>query len=98
MHALLSDIDMIPGSLLHAYLRCFSWFMSLVSHLTAGVTKWSPTSTKVQYTKSFICGLLKEKLNLMIDCASSQGGTSTTGNVVRRCLVRKDDSERDFLY
>ncbi|KAI6661402.1 hypothetical protein LOD99_13273 [Oopsacas minuta] len=78
--------------------ECFSWFMSLVSHLTAGVTKWSPTSTKVQYTKSFICGLLKEKLNLMIDCASSQGGTSTTGNVVRRCLVRKDDSERDFLY
>ncbi|KAI6647513.1 hypothetical protein LOD99_8778 [Oopsacas minuta] len=93
-HAPLSDIDIIPGSPLHAYLRCFSWFMSLVSHLTAGVTKWSPTSTKVQYTKSFICGLLKEKLNLMIDCASSQGGTSTTGNVVRRCLVRKDDSER----
>ncbi|KAI6646833.1 hypothetical protein LOD99_9162 [Oopsacas minuta] len=97
-HAPLSDIDIIPGSPLHAYLRFFSWFMSLASHLTAGETKWSLTSTKVQYTKSFICGLLKEKLNLMIDCASSQGGTSTTGNVVRRCLVRKDDSERDFLY
>ena len=96
-HVPLSDIDIIPSSPLHAYLRCFSWFMHLIGHLNAGVSKWSPTSVKVQGAKSFLCGLLKEKLDINIDFASSQGGTSTTGNVARRCLIRKNNSEKDFL-
>ena len=98
IHVPLSDIDIIPSSPLHAYLRCFSWLVHLISDLNAGVSKWSPSSVKVQRAKSFLCGLLKEKLDIMIDFASSQGGTSTTANVARRCLVRKSDSEKDFLY
>ena len=34
----------------------------------------------------------------MIDFANSQGGTSTTGNVTRRCFLRTDDNDKDFLY
>ena len=48
--------------------------------------------------QEFLCGLLKEKLDIMIDFAFSQGGTSTTGHVARRCLIGKNNSEKDFLY
>ena len=52
-HVPLSDIDIIPSSPLHAYLRCFNCLMHLIGHLNAGVSKWSPTSVKVQGAKSF---------------------------------------------
>ena len=55
-------------------------------------------SVKVKSARNFVCGLLKEKLNILIDFASSQGGTSTTGNVARRCLVKRKSSEKDFIY
>ncbi|KAI6647528.1 hypothetical protein LOD99_8794 [Oopsacas minuta] len=42
--------------------------------------------------------LIKDNLNIIIDIPSTQGGTTTTGNVVRRCLIRKDDNDQDFLY
>ena len=41
---------------------------------------------------------IKDKLNILIDAPSTQVGTSTTVNVVRRCFKREDDSENDFLY
>ena len=97
-HVPISDKDIVPSSPLHAYLRCFGWFMNLIGHLNAGVSKWSPTSFKVQSAKSFICGLVRDKLSIMIDFANSQGGTSTSGNVTRRCFLRTDDNEKDFLY
>ena len=97
-HVPVSDIDIIPSSPLHAYLRCFSWLMDLIGHLNGGVYKWSPSSFKVKSARNFVCGLLKDKLNILIDVASSQGGTSTTGNVVRRCLVQRKSSEKDFIY
>ena len=39
---------------------------------------------------------MKYRLTLIIDIPSTQGGTTTTGNVVRRCLT--NDKEKDFLY
>lgn len=97
-HRPISDIDIVSGSPLHAYLRCFAWFLNLVSHINAGISnKWSPTSIKVLESKKFVVGLIDEKLKILIDIPS-QGGTSTTGNVVRRCFKREDDSVKDFLY
>ena len=40
---------------------------------------------------------LWEKLNIKIDCPSPQGGTSTTGNVARKCFQRVDDSKRTYI-
>ena len=36
--------------------------MNLISHLNAGMIKWSPTSFKVQSEKSFVTALVLEKL------------------------------------
>ena len=58
---------------------------------------WSPTSRKVLDAKRFITDLIAEKLIILIDQHSSQGGTSTSGNVVRRCFIRKSDDNQDFL-
>ena len=41
---------------------------------------------------------MKDKLTIIIDIPSTQGGTRTTGNVVRRYLIRENDTEKDFLY
>ena len=60
-HVPISDKDIVPSSPLHAHLRCFGWFMNLIGHLNAGVSKWSPTSFKVQSANSFICGLVRDK-------------------------------------
>ncbi|KAI6661263.1 hypothetical protein LOD99_10084 [Oopsacas minuta] len=97
-HRPISDLEIIPSSPLHAYLRCFGWFLHLISHLHAGVFKWSPTSKRVSDAKTFVTSLIKDNLNMIIDIPSTQGGTTTTGNVVRRCLIRKDDNDQDFLY
>ena len=97
-HKPISDLDIIPSSPLHAYLRCFGWILYLINHLHAGVFKWSPTSKRVSDAKKFITILINDNLNIIIDIPSTQGGTTTTGNVVRRCLIRKDDNDQDFLY
>ena len=100
-HKPISEKDIISASPLHAYLRTFSWFLILVSHLQAGsITKWSPSSSKILGAKKFITSLIEEKLNIVIDMPSVQGGggTSTTGNIVRRCFKRVDDTKEDFLY
>ncbi|KAI6660554.1 hypothetical protein LOD99_14138 [Oopsacas minuta] len=97
-HRPISDLEIIPSSPLHAYLRCFGWFLHLISHLHAGVFKWSPTSKRVSDAKTFVTRLIKDNLNIIIDIPSTQGGTTTTGNVVRRCLIRKNDNDQDFLY
>ena len=71
--------------------------MLLVYQIHAGsVVKWSPRSRKVLDAKKFITSLIEEKLNIVIDAPSVQGGTSTTGNVVRRCLKRVDDLRKIF--
>ena len=97
-HKPISDKDIVSASPLHAYLRTFSWFLLLVSHLQCGAKKWSPTSSKIVSAKRFITNLIEEKINISIDAPSVQGGTSTTGNIVRRCFTRKDDTVQDFLY
>ena len=82
-----NEDDFLSASPLHTYLRTFSWFLTLVSHLQAGsMTKWSPSSSKILGAKQFITSLIEKKLNIVIDMPSVQGGTSTTGNVVRRCF------------
>ena len=88
----------VSVSPLHAYLRTFSLFLLLVSHLQCDARKWSPTSSKIVGAERFITNLIEEKRNISIDAPSSQGGTSTTGNVVRRCFTREDDTIQDFLY
>ena len=97
-HKPISDLDIIPSSPLHAYLRCFGWFLYLISHLHVGVYKWSPTSKRVSDAKIFITVLINDNFKIIIDIPSTQGGTTTTGNVVIRCLIRKDDNDQDFLY
>ena len=95
-HLPASGKDIVSASPLHAYLRCFAWFFKLICHLVAGETvNWS--SSSVSETKKVIISFIKEKLNL-IDAPSTQGGTSTTGNVARKCLTRDDDKDRYFLY
>ena len=76
----------------------FSWFLTLICHLQSGESEmWSTTSRKVLVVKRFITDLIAEKLIIRIDQHSSQGGTSTSGNVVRRCFIRKSVDNQDFL-
>ncbi|KAI6653932.1 hypothetical protein LOD99_3108 [Oopsacas minuta] len=82
-HRPISDLEIIPSSPLHAYLRCFGWFLHLISHLHAGVFKWSPTSKRVSDAKTFVTSLIKDNLNIIIDIPSTQGGTTTTGAILR---------------
>ena len=42
----------------------------------------------------FVSGLLMEKTGMKIDQPSSDGGTSSTGNVARNCFLDKNQ----FLY
>ena len=74
-----STENILSASPLHAYLRVFAWFKTLVCHLKCGKTsKWQPSTVEVTEANKSLC--------------------STTGNVVRRCMVRDDDSKKDFLY
>ena len=58
----------------------------------------APSSTTVSESKKLVVSQIKDKLNILIDVPSTQGDTSTTGNVARICLKRLDDSDKDFLY
>ena len=41
-HQPISNIDIVFASPLHAYLRIFSWFIQLVSHIQGGsMSRWS---------------------------------------------------------
>ncbi|KAI6654457.1 hypothetical protein LOD99_853 [Oopsacas minuta] len=98
-HKPISEKDIMSASLLHTYLRTISWFLLLICHLQCGaIQKWSPTSPIILGVKKFITSLIEEKLSISIDTPSVQGGTTTTGNVVRRCFTRSDDTVEDFLY
>ena len=84
-HEPFSEIETIPGSPLHSYTCVFRWFMTLVYHLHSGSNKWSPTSVKVRNALKFVREFLQEKTGLKIDQPSSDGGTTSTGNIAREC-------------
>ena len=65
--------------------------MLIIYHLDAGCKKWSPTCTKVQCSLKRVRTIIEIKCSIRIDIPSSQGGTSTTGNVARDCF-------RDKIY
>ena len=94
-----SDKDIIAASPLHAYLRTFSWFLTLISHLQSGqILHWAPSSKKVTDARKLITSLIEEKLNISIDQPSTQGGTSTIGNIVRQYFRKGVDEKEDFIY
>ncbi|KAI6661279.1 Dna-mediated transposase [Oopsacas minuta] len=93
-HQPISDIDIICSSPLHSYLCIFRWFMTLVYHLQSGARKWSPSSLGIKNSMKFVSGLLMEKTGMKIDQPSSDGGTTSTGNVARNCFLDKNQ----FLY
>ena len=94
-----SNENIISASPLHAYLRDFAWFKALLCHLQTGKTnKWQPSDHDVIEANKCIRSLIEEKPSIAIGKPTSQGGTSTTGNVVGRCMLRDDDSKKDFLY
>ena len=82
-HPPISNIDIIPASPLHSYLCVFRWLMLLKYHLDAGPHKWSPTSPMIQTSMKRVRAILTEKNGYQIDLPSSDGGTTTTGNVAR---------------
>ena len=91
-HQPISDIDIIFSS--HSYLCIFTWFMTLVFHLQSGARKWSPPSLGIKNSMKFISRLLMEKTGMKIDQPSSDGATTSTGNVARNCFLHKNQ----FLY
>lgn len=98
-HQPASDQDIISASPLHSYLRVFSWFMDLIAHLSIGRTnKWAPSSRPILESRKFVSSLVNEKTSLQIDLPNSHGGTSTTGNIARKCMSRECDDDKDFLY
>ncbi|KAI6648100.1 hypothetical protein LOD99_11909 [Oopsacas minuta] len=92
-HQPTSNIDIIAASPLHAYLCVFRWFMLLIYHLDAGHKVWAPSNSKVNFSMKRVRAILQERCNFSVDIPSSQGGTSTTGNIARDCFLNK----RDFL-
>ena len=49
-----------------------------------GPIKWSPSSIKVNGSMKFTRSFLFQKTGLKIDQPSSNGGTSSTGNIARQ--------------
>ena len=90
-HQPVSDINVISASPLYSYTCVFRWYMLLVYHIHSGSKKWSPTSVKVKLSLKFVTGFLYEKTGLRIDQPSSDGGTTSTGNVARECFSNKND-------
>ena len=93
-HEPVSDIDILCASPLHAYTCIFRWFMTLVYHLQSGTRKWSPSSIGIKNSMKFTSGLLMEKTGMKIDQPSSDGGTTSTGNIARLCFLDKNE----FLF
>ena len=97
-HEQISEENILSASPLHVYLRIFGWFKLLVYRFQAGETKWAPTFPKIRQSMESVHGFLWERLSIKIDYPKSQGGTTSTGNVVRRFFQRNNDCARDFLY
>ncbi|KAI6651924.1 hypothetical protein LOD99_4803 [Oopsacas minuta] len=93
-----SEINILAASPLHAYLCVFRWYMLNIYHLDAGCKKWSPTCTKVQDSLKRIRSIIDAKCSIKIDIPSSQGGTSTTGNVARDCFRDKRFLQMRYLH
>ena len=60
-HPPISGKDILAISPLHSYLCVFRWLMLLIYHLDAGVTKWSPTSSRVKNAMNRIRSLLLQE-------------------------------------
>ena len=58
---------------------------------------WSPSSAKIRHSMEFTNEFLWEKRKIRIDYPS-QGGTTSTGNVVRTCFQSEIENNKDFLY
>ena len=93
-HEPISDINIICASPLHAYTYVFRWFMTLVYHLQSGTRKWSPSSPEIKNSMKFASSLLMEKTGMKIDQPSSDGGTTSTGNIACLCFLDKNN----FLF
>ncbi|KAI6659891.1 hypothetical protein LOD99_14231 [Oopsacas minuta] len=83
---------------LSAGYQCSDEVMVIGSVSSSQSTSVFEDFSMVTRAKTFITSLIKDNLNIIIDIPSTQGGTTTTGNLVRRCLIRKDDNDQDFLY
>ena len=81
----------MPASPLHTYTCVFRWFMLVVYHLHSGTYEWSPTTTIIQSSMTFVRSLIQENTGMKIDQPSSEGGTSSTGNIARSCYMNKND-------
>lgn len=88
-HQPISNIDIISASPLHSYTCCFRWFMLVIYHLQSGTFKWSPTSKYIQQSMKFTREFIEEKTGMRIDQPSSDGGTTSTGNIARSCFMNK---------
>ena len=65
--------------------------MLLVYHLQSGKLLWSPTSNVVEASKKFCSDFLFEKTGLRIDQPTSDGGTTSTGNIARQCFSNRNE-------
>ena len=90
-HQPLSDKDIVSASPLHTYTCVFRWFMLLVYHLQSGCLHWKPTSKQIETSMKFTRTFLQEKTGLKIDQPTSDGGTTSTGNIARQCFLNKND-------
>ena len=90
-HEPISEINIMAASPLHSYTCVFRWYMLLIYHLQAGKSIWSPTSRQIETARKFCSEFLHEKTGLRIDQPSSDGGTSSTGNVARQCFSNKNN-------
>ena len=55
---------------------------------------WAPTSKQIDESRRVSSEFLFEKTGLRIDQSTSDGGTSSTGNVAGRCF----SNEYDFVF
>ena len=93
-HEPVSEKDIIPAAPLHSYTCIFRWYMMLIYHLQSGKFKWSPTSKHIEASKKFCSDFLFEKTGFRIDQVSSEGGTTSTGNIARQCF----SNQKQFFF
>ena len=86
-HEPISEINIMAASPLHSYTCVFRWYMLLIYHLQAGRS----TSKHIETSRKFCSEFLLEKTGLRIDQPSSDGGTTSTGNVARQCFLNKNN-------
>ena len=91
IHQPLSSIEIITASPLHTYRCVFHWYMLLIYHIHSYTFKWSPTSRSILDSMKFARDSLHEKTGFKIDQASSDGVTTSTGNMAR-CSQNKKNS------